>query len=93
MFRGFFELGGAPGPGETVPPVVGAVRTSDLQAKRLQDEATPETLGADVLHWLRDDAGRERLVARFTELHRTLRRDADERAAEAVAGLLKRRTG
>ncbi len=64
-----------------------------LVPERLQDEATPETLGADVLHWLRDDAGRERLVARFTELHRTLRRDADERAAEAVAGLLKRRTG
>jgi lipid-A-disaccharide synthase len=64
-----------------------------LVPERLQDEATPETLGADVLHWLRDDAGRERLVARFTELHRTLRRDADERAAEAVTGLLKRRTG
>lgn len=64
-----------------------------LVPERLQDEATPETLGADVLHWLRDDAGRERLVARFTELHRTLRRDADERAAEAVADLLKRRTG
>lgn len=64
-----------------------------LVPERLQDEATPETLGADVLHWLRDDAGRERLVARFTELHRTLRRDADERAAEAVAGLLERRTG
>lgn len=56
--------------------------------ERLQDEATPQRLADDVLHWLDDAPARERLVARFTELHHLLRRDTARCASDALQAFL-----
>jgi lipid-A-disaccharide synthase len=63
-----------------------------LVPELLQDDATPESLGAAVLERMENLGERKRLKDAFTELHRTLRQNADERAAEAISGLLKGRS-
>ncbi|MDO3722672.1 lipid-A-disaccharide synthase [Marinobacter sp. chi1] len=63
----------------------------ELVPELLQDDATPERLGAAVLERLENDNEVQRLISAFTELHQTLRQDADEKAAEAISGLLERR--
>ena len=50
----------------------------------LQDEATPEALGAAVLKSLDDTVTRQALITAFNDLHKQLRRDADHSAAAAV---------
>ncbi len=50
----------------------------------LQDDATPARLAEALDAWLVDRDGRTRLEQRFTELHRVLRQDTAERAAEAI---------
>jgi lipid-A-disaccharide synthase len=61
-----------------------------LVPELLQDAATPAAL-ADALVGELDKAARDpEYLAAFRHLHATLRRDADERAAEAVAALLGR---
>lgn len=50
----------------------------------IQSDATPERLAQAVLAQLDDVAGRARVQACFTELHRQLRCNASVRAAEAV---------
>ena len=62
-----------------------------LVPELLQDDATPEALGAAVLERMENPEERERLQQAFTELHESLRRNADERAAAAIAGLLEGR--
>ncbi|SFM16557.1 lipid-A-disaccharide synthase [Marinobacter zhejiangensis] len=61
-----------------------------LVPELLQDDATPEALGAAVLERLENDQERERLRMAFTDLHQQLRRTADERAAVAISGLLEK---
>ncbi|WP_323752709.1 lipid-A-disaccharide synthase [Marinobacter sp.] len=61
----------------------------ELVPELLQDDATPEALGAAVLERLDDQEGRARLKEAFTELHMTLKQDADERAATAVSKLIE----
>jgi len=57
--------------------------------ERIQGDATPEHLAADVLAWL-DDAPRARdVAARFTELHHQLRRDTARTATDAIAQVLE----
>ncbi len=56
----------------------------------MQDDATPERLAAAVLASLRDPAAAQHLVGRFREQHQMLRQGAGRRAAQALAGLLKR---
>ena len=56
--------------------------------ERLQGEADPATLAADVLAWLDAPARAEALVARFTELHHLLRRDTARTATDAIAQIL-----
>ena len=51
-----------------------------------QEQVTPAVLGPAVLEQL-DRADRAELVATFTEIHHTLRRDASARAAEAILDL------
>jgi lipid-A-disaccharide synthase len=51
----------------------------------LQDGMTPEALAAELLRWLDDPAGCERVAARFAELHLTLRRDTARAATDAIA--------
>ncbi|HEA54073.1 hypothetical protein LCGC14_0917190 [marine sediment metagenome] len=62
-----------------------------LVPELLQDDATPESLGSAVLERLENQQERDRLIEAFTELHHTLRQDADEKAAQAISRLLEER--
>ncbi|MGO1692528.1 MAG: lipid-A-disaccharide synthase [Marinobacter sp.] len=62
-----------------------------LVPELLQDDATPESLGAAVLERMEDQQERDRLIEAFTELHHTLKQDADEKAAQAISMLLEKR--
>ena len=53
----------------------------------IQDAATPEALGEAVLEQLRDGSTQ---TQGFTELHKSLRCDASQRAAQGVLQLLGR---
>lgn len=64
-----------------------------LVPELLQDEATPEALGAAVLERLENEQERGRLHKAFADLHETLRQNADERAASAISDLLEGRDG
>lgn len=55
----------------------------------VQDAATPPALGGALLDQLATPERTRRLQERFGELHRALRRDANERAAEAVLALIE----
>ena len=50
----------------------------------LQHHATPATLARAVLDWLHDSARRERIAARFTEMHHSLKRDTARLVADAI---------
>ncbi|MCE0759608.1 lipid-A-disaccharide synthase [Marinobacter sp. G11] len=62
-----------------------------LVPELLQDDATPEALGAAVLERMENTEEREQLQQAFTELHESLRENADERAATAISELMERR--
>jgi lipid-A-disaccharide synthase len=62
-----------------------------LVPELLQDDATPETLGAAVLERLENTEERAHLKAEFTGLHHQLRQNADERAADAISALVEQR--
>jgi lipid-A-disaccharide synthase len=65
----------------------------ELVPELLQHAATPEALAENLLAQL-DKARREpEYLARFADLHQQLRKGADKRAADAVAGWLHLRTG
>ena len=56
----------------------------------LQEDVRPYALGPAVLAQLeRED--RAELIATFTEIHHTLRRDASARAADAILALQQQR--
>ena len=57
----------------------------------VQEQVTPENLGAAVLRELSDEPRRAGLVAEFTRIHQTLRQDASGAAADAILGLLAER--
>ncbi|GHD51162.1 lipid-A-disaccharide synthase [Marinobacter persicus] len=61
-----------------------------LVPELLQDDATADALGEAVLERLENEQERTRLQTAFTELHESLRQGADEKAAEAISGLLER---
>jgi lipid-A-disaccharide synthase len=56
----------------------------------LQGDATPQRLADATLAWLDDPARAESLRVRFEALHRQLRRNTAEAAADAIATLLAR---
>ena len=56
----------------------------------IQGAATPERLGAELLDWLEAPARVVALEKEFLAIHHTLRRNASERAAEAVLKVLDR---
>ncbi|WP_291831175.1 lipid-A-disaccharide synthase [Marinobacter sp.] len=60
-----------------------------LVPELLQDDATPEALGAAILERLENEQERLRLNDAFSELHESLRQNADERAAMAISSLLE----
>jgi lipid-A-disaccharide synthase len=57
----------------------------------LQEDVRPDVLGPALLQQL-ERTDRAELVATFTEIHRTLRQDANARAADAVLELHRQRT-
>jgi len=59
-----------------------------LVPELLQDEATPAALSAALINLLRDSDAQRRQRERFAEFHQLLRRNAAERAAEAVFKVL-----
>ena len=50
----------------------------------LQHHATPATLARAVLDWLHDAARCERIAARFTEMHHSLKRDTARLVTDAI---------
>jgi lipid-A-disaccharide synthase len=62
-----------------------------LVPELLQQEVTAENLGRAVLDYLEHPGKAAQLRSRFGDIHRMLRRQASERAAEAVLDLLARR--
>jgi lipid-A-disaccharide synthase len=50
----------------------------------LQEEATAENLAQALVNIMRDDQVRPRVVARFREIHRSIRQNSAERVAQAV---------
>jgi len=56
--------------------------------ERIQGDADPATLAADVLAWLDAPARGEVLKHRFAELHHLLRRDTARSASDAIAQIL-----
>ncbi|SDJ57556.1 lipid-A-disaccharide synthase [Microbulbifer yueqingensis] len=63
----------------------------ELVPEILQDDATPEALGAALLQYFDDPLLYDQLQREFTELHQQLRRNASSRAADAICGLLASR--
>jgi len=57
--------------------------------ERIQGDADPATLAADVLAWLDAPDRIEALRLRFTELHHLLRRDTARTATDAIAKILQ----
>ncbi len=55
-----------------------------------QEAIVPESIGAELLMWLDDDARRAELEREFLRIHRELRRDAGTRAAQAILRSLRR---
>lgn len=55
----------------------------------IQDQATPERLGHALLHWLEHPDEVTRLQTRFDAIHKQLRCNASEQAAEAVLTICK----
>jgi lipid-A-disaccharide synthase len=53
--------------------------------ERIQEACNPAQLERDVLAWLDDAAGRERVDRRFTDLHHRLRQNTAQRATDALA--------
>lgn len=61
-----------------------------LVPELIQDEATAQNLADAADRWLGDKTACRKLSDRFRVLHEALRCDAGRKAAEAVAGLLKK---
>ncbi|WP_237065622.1 lipid-A-disaccharide synthase [Microbulbifer guangxiensis] len=61
----------------------------ELVPEILQDAATPESLGAEVLKFFQDPLLRDQLQREFDDIHQQLRRNASARAADAVCALVK----
>jgi lipid-A-disaccharide synthase len=55
----------------------------------IQEDCQPEALARATLAWLDDPTGRDRLTARFNELHHLLRRDTARCATDAIAQVLQ----
>lgn len=62
-----------------------------LVPERIQHDATPATLLADVRAWLTDQAHRDHFAERAEALHEQLARGAADRAAEHILEKLERR--
>ena len=59
-----------------------------LVPELIQDNATVDSLGEQILFQLTDSEHRQQLVQAFSDLHQTLRQDASHKAAAALAQLI-----
>ncbi len=62
-----------------------------LVPERLQDQAKPEQLARDVLHWLDCPAQMDAVRQRFVQIHEQLRCDTARRATDAIEQVLESR--
>jgi lipid-A-disaccharide synthase len=60
-----------------------------LVPELLQDDANPVALAGALLKLWRDEAARERQIARFHEFHHLLRQNTAQKAADAVLEVLE----
>ncbi|HEC17889.1 MAG TPA: lipid-A-disaccharide synthase [Gammaproteobacteria bacterium] len=60
-----------------------------LVPELIQHAATPENLGREVLVFFENHHSRESLNQRFSAIHRELRRDASQQAAQAILQMLE----
>lgn len=77
--------------GKALLPWVGlpnVLANETLVPERLQDDCTGELIAADALAWLDDAPRRERVAARFLEIHQQLRCNTAQRAGDAIAQIL-----
>jgi lipid-A-disaccharide synthase len=65
----------------------------DVVPELMQDDCTPEKLADALLRWFDEPDAAAALVPRFMNLHRELRRDASQRAADAVVEVVSSRHG
>lgn len=61
-----------------------------LVPELLQHDATGPNMASEVLRWLEDSERRSALQQRFSQLNSELRRDAGEKAAQAISELMAR---
>jgi lipid-A-disaccharide synthase len=54
----------------------------------LQDDATPEAIGAQLLHYIANEDASRYLRKRFSEIHQLLRQDTNKKAAAAILKLI-----
>jgi lipid-A-disaccharide synthase len=59
-----------------------------LVPELLQDAATPQAMADAIWQQLGDSAGRQRLVARFTDMHHSLLRNSAQASADAVMRII-----
>ncbi len=62
----------------------------ELVPEVLQDDVRPEMLGPLILESLNNDSQRQKLAQRFTEIHRQLKLNASERAAEVLITMIQK---
>lgn len=65
----------------------------ELVPELLQDQVTAPIVSAEVLAWLDDPARQDSLYDAFERIHQSIRLDADQQAATAVARLLDTASG
>lgn len=62
-----------------------------LVPELLQDDVTAEKIAAALQDWLDNPARQAAVVARFAQIHHTIRRDASSQAADAIVSLVQGR--
>jgi len=62
-----------------------------LVPEYIQDAARPDVMGDDLLNYLNNPESVKKIMARFTEIHHSLRQDTDKQAAEAVLEIINKK--
>lgn len=66
---------------------------TELVPELLQHDVNVASLSRELLLWLDDSARQQTLQATFTQIHRSIRLDANTQAAAAIAALIHQRAG
>jgi lipid-A-disaccharide synthase len=65
----------------------------ELVPELIQDDAVPEKLGAAVENYLKNPEKAQEVITELRQIGAQLRRNANDRAAEAVIGMLQTHAG